>query len=39
MPVLADPDNFTPNETWLEGLAALSEGTQTTLGAYYRAWQ
>ena len=36
---LADPDNFTPNETWLEGLAALSEGTQTTLGAYYRAWQ
>ncbi|MCP4009982.1 MAG: U32 family peptidase, partial [Proteobacteria bacterium] len=36
---LASPDTFSPDETWLEGLAALSEGTQTTLGAYYRAWQ
>jgi len=35
----ADPDNFAPDENWLNGLAALSEGTQTTLGAYYRAWQ
>jgi len=35
----SDPDNFTPGQDWLDGLGALSEGTQTTLGAYYRAWQ
>lgn len=34
-----DPDNFTPDQAWLQGLSGLSEGTQTTLGAYYRAWQ
>ncbi len=34
-----DPENFVPDESWLQGLSALSEGTQTTLGAYYRAWQ
>jgi len=35
----ADPDNFTPKQEWMTQLAALSEGTQTTLGAYERTWQ
>ncbi len=34
-----DPEHFTPDEAWLQGLASVSEGSQTTLGAYYRAWQ
>lgn len=34
-----DPDNFLPREDWQRVLAALSEGSQTTLGAYSRAWQ
>ncbi len=36
---LADPENFTPKPEWMTQLAALSEGTQTTLGAYERTWQ
>ncbi|HBX14861.1 MAG TPA: protease, partial [Leclercia adecarboxylata] len=24
---------------WMETLGAMSEGTQTTLGAYHRKWQ
>jgi O2-independent ubiquinone biosynthesis protein UbiU len=24
---------------WRDALAAVSEGSQTTLGAYHRAWQ
>lgn len=35
---LRDPVNFVPNEAWLSQLTALSEGTQTTLGAYEREW-
>ena len=36
---LADPDNFVPDERWMNTLTAVSEGSQTTLGAYHRPWQ
>ena len=36
---LADPQAYLPEEKWLATLAALSEGAQTTLGAYSRSWQ
>jgi len=32
-------DGFQPREDWMATLAGLSEGTQTTLGAYHRSWQ
>ncbi len=35
----ADPDNYTLKQEWMTQLAALSEGSQTTLGAYERTWQ
>ena len=35
----ADPQNFIPQSAWMETLGAMSEGTQTTLGAYHRKWQ
>ena len=34
-----DPQHYRPQPDWLAGLAAVSEGRQTTLGAYHRAWQ
>ncbi|HKK03333.1 MAG TPA: peptidase U32 family protein [Gammaproteobacteria bacterium] len=34
-----DPDGFRPDLAWQQSLAAVSEGTQTTLGAYHRSWQ
>ncbi len=34
-----DPDGFRPDRVWLSELSALSEGAQTTLGAYQREWQ
>ncbi len=34
-----DPDGFRPDPVWLSELSALSEGAQTTLGAYQREWQ
>jgi putative protease len=34
-----DPENFVPNQNWLSQLASLSEGAQTTIGAYEREWQ
>ncbi len=34
-----NPAGFTVNERWMNGLARLSEGSQTTLGAYSRPWQ
>ncbi len=34
-----NPDNFTVEGAWMKTLANLSEGTQTTLGAYHRKWQ
>jgi len=33
------PDNFKVEESWMQTLANLSEGSQTTLGAYHRKWQ
>jgi collagenase-like PrtC family protease len=35
----SDPDNYRPQDTWLAELARVSEGSQTTLGAYHRPWQ
>ena len=35
----ADPSAFAVQENWMTELGALSEGTQTTLGAYHRKWQ
>jgi putative protease len=33
------PEQFEVEEQWMSTLANLSEGTQTTLGAYHRKWQ
>ena len=35
---LADPGNYEPADAWKKGLASVSEGSQTTLGAYHRPW-
>ncbi|MGG6175646.1 ubiquinone anaerobic biosynthesis protein UbiU [Pantoea allii] len=35
----AEPDNFEVAQQWMQTLGALSEGSQTTLGAYHRDWQ
>lgn len=37
--VQANPETFTVAERWNSVLAGLSEGSQTTLGAYHRAWK
>jgi len=34
-----NPDNFSVENSWMQTLANLSEGSQTTLGAYHRKWQ
>jgi len=34
-----DDDSFIPNKEWMESLQKVSEGNQTTLGAYARPWQ
>jgi putative protease len=34
-----DPAHYRPREEWLTELGKVSEGTQTTLGAYHRPWQ
>ncbi|MGL4860928.1 MAG: ubiquinone anaerobic biosynthesis protein UbiU [Enterobacteriaceae bacterium] len=36
---LRDPQAFRVEPAWMEALGAVSEGTQTTLGAYHRQWQ
>ncbi len=33
------PQNFVPQPAWMDTLGSMSEGTQTTLGAYHRKWQ
>jgi O2-independent ubiquinone biosynthesis protein UbiU len=33
------PENFAPRSEWIHALSNVSEGSQTTLGAYHRAWQ
>ncbi|WP_147199981.1 peptidase U32 family protein [Pantoea sp. MBD-2R] len=35
----SNPHAFIPQQSWMSALSALSEGTQTTLGAYHREWQ
>src|SRR5690606_35785998 len=37
--VKADPAGFRPHPRWQATLADVSEGSQTTLGAYHRPWQ
>jgi len=34
-----NPDNYKTQAEWLRVLEQLSEGSQTTLGAYHRPWQ
>ncbi|GAB1439340.1 peptidase U32 family protein [Providencia sp.] len=34
-----NPSQFATDPKWLKALGALSEGSQTTLGAYHRKWQ
>jgi len=34
-----DPGNYQPRPPWMETLHNVSEGRQTTLGAYHRPWQ
>jgi len=33
------PASFQPRDAWMSELASLSEGRQTTLGAYHRPWR
>ena len=33
------PERFVVKDQWRSVLAGLSEGSQTTLGAYHRSWQ
>lgn len=35
----ADPEGYTAKPEWMNVLGSVSEGTQTTLGAYSRPWQ
>ncbi len=37
--VIENADGFKTQESWNKQLAQLSEGSQTTLGAYERSWQ
>ncbi len=36
---LEDPETFKPRDQWMQKLDDVSEGSQTTLGAYHRPWQ
>lgn len=36
---LSNPEGFQPRSEWMQQLGAVSEGQQTTLGAYHRTWQ
>ncbi len=37
--LLESPSQYKTEEAWLNQLRSLSEGSQTTLGAYHRSWQ
>jgi putative protease len=37
--VARDPAGFSPRPDWIAALGKVSEGAQTTLGAYHRPWQ
>ncbi|OUS25907.1 protease [Thalassotalea sp. 42_200_T64] len=34
-----DPENYRADPSWMTELGNISEGSQTTLGAYHRSWQ
>jgi putative protease len=36
---LEDPEGYEPRKQWMQELDGVSEGSQTTLGAYHRPWQ
>lgn len=36
---LQNQDDYQPKEQWMNELESVSEGSQTTLGAYHRPWQ
>jgi len=36
---MASPEQYAVQEPWMQALGELSEGSQTTLGAYHRDWQ
>jgi len=36
---LRDPQAYKPSDQWMHTLGEVSEGSQTTLGAYHRPWQ
>jgi collagenase-like PrtC family protease len=36
---MEDPQNYQPENRWMKELGSVSEGSQTTLGAYHRPWQ
>jgi len=36
---MLDPQTYQPKEQWMSELSDVSEGSQTTLGAYHRPWQ
>jgi len=36
---LQNPSGYRPRDRWMRELGSVSEGTQTTLGAYHRPWQ
>jgi collagenase-like PrtC family protease len=35
---ISQPDSYLPEQAWMEALESVSEGSQTTLGAYHRPW-
>jgi putative protease len=37
--VMQNPNGYRPKQQWMQKLATVSEGSQTTLGAYHRPWQ
>ena len=36
---LQNPETYQPKHQWMRELSDVSEGSQTTLGAYHRPWQ
>ncbi len=36
---MQNAENYQPKGQWMDDLAEVSEGSQTTLGAYHRPWQ
>jgi putative protease len=36
---LRNPQAYKPSDQWMHKLGEVSEGSQTTLGAYHRPWQ